>query len=639
MLQEDVVSRFSAEAIKGNVESLLACKANESCPSVDQQLRQLVPDIVSLVQICSSIGILIQMDGPYEKQPDEAKQNIGGNRYLSCLFYVFDSVVDIEETVWSPIIGLKGQVDAVIHGHLERRAYEEEMNTLLHNFRDSILCASIDTSNYTRLTSPLHCQPLYSFAAPMEVKTGKWRPGSVVPHKAQTLLYLLMLWTRERCCPSTEHISSSNGSFHGNIPDFGILAYIGNDILKVETVCDGWSHMRSLIIARNKQAMHVRLCAEAASNPLPPVIQSKSQCVYCFQAAECMTFHALLEKGDETTSGVPELFKYSLRGFLKQPQRDYFALWNRLLDLEASTSVSSLYETWAVPSIVLEERGSACLGQLTLVSCLQEADGNECSRLLLARSASKSYHEDLQSSATKHKFSVGDKVIVSLEKVNEAGVSAVELKYVDPNVCSGTVVRLKKDSSTGVNIIVEILVARIPRRILGIFKVRHGVVVESNDINKILAAAPKYWRLRLDNDEISFGVATMRTNLLKLFVSPHSPNEFHEKNAGCIDSGTPLPEAGSTRMRSLLIDLNRPQFCLLSGDDLFPPTSSPGSVVAYTKPIKKDETFVNKAIYPGCHPVDIQREFSLLNLGQKDAVKKVICANDYVLMLGMPGTG
>lgn len=45
------------------------------------------------------------------------------------------------------------------------------------------------------------------------------------------------------------------------------------------------------------------------------------------------------------------------------------------------------------------------------------------------------------------------------------------------------------------------------------------------------------------------------------------------------------------------------------------------------------------AVYPGCNPFDLYREYCALNPGQKDAVKKVLHAQDYALLLGLPGTG
>ena len=51
--------------------------------------------------------------------------------------------------------------------------------------------------------------------------------------------------------------------------------------------------------------------------------------------------------------------------------------------------------------------------------------------------------------------------------------------------------------------------------------------------------------------------------------------------------------------------------------------------------VGKDELVV----YQGCYPMDLHREYSSLNQGQKEAVKKVLCAQDYTLLLGLPGTG
>ena len=44
-------------------------------------------------------------------------------------------------------------------------------------------------------------------------------------------------------------------------------------------------------------------------------------------------------------------------------------------------------------------------------------------------------------------------------------------------------------------------------------------------------------------------------------------------------------------------------------------------------------------IFPGCNPFDLYKEYSSLNQGQKEAVKKVLFAQDYALLLGLPGTG
>lgn len=49
-----------------------------------------------------------------------------------------------------------------------------------------------------------------------------------------------------------------------------------------------------------------------------------------------------------------------------------------------------------------------------------------------------------------------------------------------------------------------------------------------------------------------------------------------------------------------------------------------------------DNTLV---VYPGCNPLLLAKEFVALNAGQQQAVVRIMHAEDYSLMLGLPGTG
>ena len=42
-------------------------------------------------------------------------------------------------------------------------------------------------------------------------------------------------------------------------------------------------------------------------------------------------------------------------------------------------------------------------------------------------------------------------------------------------------------------------------------------------------------------------------------------------------------------------------------------------------------------VYPGCNPLDLHDEFLLLNDGQKAAIRKMLLAENYSLLLGLPG--
>lgn len=74
--------------------------------------------------------------------------------------YHLQAIDSCEETVCSRMLGLKGQVDMV--------AYARRM---------------------------MHQQSLL----PIELKTGRWKPSTVFGHRAQVILYCLMLSMRDRC--------------------------------------------------------------------------------------------------------------------------------------------------------------------------------------------------------------------------------------------------------------------------------------------------------------------------------------------------------------------------------------------------------------------------------------------------------
>jgi hypothetical protein len=63
------------------------------------------------------------------------------------------------------------------------------------------------------------------------------------------------------------------------------------------------------------------------------MLASPRDCGYCFQASECMTYHAALERGTTVSSGAPDLFNYVLRD-ISPLHLSYLRHWEGLLDLE-----------------------------------------------------------------------------------------------------------------------------------------------------------------------------------------------------------------------------------------------------------------------------------------------------------------
>jgi hypothetical protein len=83
--------------------------------------------------------------------------------------YFLRSVSSSEETVWAAVLGMKGQVDLVA------TARWAEMPT-------------------TQLSAAA-VQVMQERALPVEIKTGKWRPGTVIGHRAQVSSFQSLFFT------------------------------------------------------------------------------------------------------------------------------------------------------------------------------------------------------------------------------------------------------------------------------------------------------------------------------------------------------------------------------------------------------------------------------------------------------------
>jgi hypothetical protein len=243
--------------------------------------------------------------------------------------------------------------------------------------------------------------------------------------------------------------------------------------------------------------------------PLPPVLRAESVCENCFQAAECMAYHAAIESGEAKACGTEELYRFSTRGFTSPQHMQYFIHWDRLLDLEASASVSSLHLTWSSSSAQREAAGSACVGALSIVSFRPASQDDKKSSasiglfeappavsgpgeeapvedplpasgvayvLTLRRDARNSYSGAATASSplqarvdSASSVCVGDKVLVSVE--SEGGPAEPHRLYVEPNLCSGVVIQAAAPSDRRPGAreeeVYRIGLDRIPHRLLG----------------------------------------------------------------------------------------------------------------------------------------------------------------------------
>jgi DNA replication ATP-dependent helicase Dna2 len=417
-------------------------------------------------------------------------------------------LLDIEEHVWSPMYGLKGNIDATIQVTMKDGAQQRTLTV------------------------------------PLEVKTGK---NASFNHQAQTSLYNLLLSDR----------------YDIEIA-YGILYYMeSSQTIRIPTVRNELRHM---IMQRNQLACYVR----ERSVQLPPMKRSTNTCGNCYAKASCFVYHKLADDGDGETSGMKSKFDEVVK-HLTPTHQDFFLKWEDLLTKEEKESQKLRRELWTMLSSEREKVGR-CFGNVIIEegSAAEEKDSPKINRYkytFVKETPAPGF------SFLDSQLIVGEPVVVS----DEEGHFALALGYV-------TSVRKQRIS---VAVDRRLHNARIRRAgfdeannqvFASIMEVVPEGATPASPQGKIKKPPIRY---RLDKDEFSNGMATVRNNLVQIM----SEGVF-----------------GSKEIRQLVVDLVPPTFKTIS--------------TQYT--IKDQES---------------------LNVDQRRAIEKVMSAKDYALVLGMPGTG
>jgi DNA replication ATP-dependent helicase Dna2 len=417
-------------------------------------------------------------------------------------------LLDVEEHVWSPMYGLKGNIDATVEVALS------------------------DASGKKTLT------------VPFEVKTGKHANSS---HMAQTALYTLLLSDR----------------YDIDIV-YGILYYM--ETSKTIRISAIRRELRHMIMQRNQLACYIR----ERSVQLPPMLKNKHMCGKCYAKPACFIYHRLADNGDGESSGMNDKFDELVK-HLTPVHQDFFIKWENLLTKEEKESQKTKRELWTMTSTEREKK-SRCFADVIIEegSASVDTDNPRINR----------FHYTFVKRALRPGFSfleselgVGEPVVVS----DEAGHFALAIGYV-------TAVR-KNRISVAVDRRLHNARIRQPgfdeadnQIFASIMEVAHEGATSEEASKKIKDAPIRY---RLDRDEFSNGMATVRNNLVQLMADD-------------------VP--GARQIRRLIVDLVAPRF----------------KTVATQYAVTDGES---------------------LNIDQKLAIEKVMSAQDYALVLGMPGTG
>jgi len=286
----------------------------------------------------------------------------------------------VEVSLFSHYLGIKGQLDAVIYvGGLTGQAQSY---------------GGDDTATFT---------------FPLEIKTGKWRSQSAVSHRAQVILYVLMLHLRERSLvsrlldsnsiakkvtasrfsnkytigrrPSPQRVCSSVPRGSATLHRRGGLCPVrlgsalvardhspghgaertGHWNLRIDRDGSEPAGAEHLLSGRISITVFVFSHAQVSSK-LPSLLRNKSECENCYQAAECLLTHAAAEGGSGERSGAPELWAHLLTD-LSATHLAYVRHWDRLLALEgAAERVKRPRKKWVPVGSGRGERIASVMG-------------------------------------------------------------------------------------------------------------------------------------------------------------------------------------------------------------------------------------------------------------------------------------
>ncbi|KAJ5280981.1 Dna2/Cas4 domain of unknown function DUF83 [Penicillium angulare] len=227
-------------------------------------------------------------------------------------------LLEVEEHVWSPMYGLKGNIDATVQAVC--RDEDGEKNVLV----------------------------------PLELKTGKRDTNQ--GHRAQTALYTLLLSDR-----------------YDIDVKFGLLYYL--ELNKTFSIRGIRHEILQMVQVRNRLAVFIREKLQ-----LPPMLKRARMCNRCYAKTPCLIYHKLLEGGDGETSALGDDFD-AATGHLTQKDRDFFTKWDELLNKEEGNLSKFRRELWTLLSSERESLGR-CFGDVVIDphSAFEDTNGSRINR-------------------------------------------------------------------------------------------------------------------------------------------------------------------------------------------------------------------------------------------------------------------
>ena len=390
------------------------------------------------------------------KKPNAIVKDRNGAQSVMCV----NKLLEVEEKVWSPLYGLKGNIDATVQVMIKD---DEEERTL---------------------------------TVPFELKTGKVVNAS---HKAQTSLYTLLLSNRYGQSLDTLKFDWGLKLIMADVEiACGMLYYMQS--FEISSIPSVRHELVPMIIQRNELASYNRHRVD-----LPEMIKRPHTCGKCFAQTPCFLYHKLVENGNGETSGLGEKFDDFVK-HLNPSHQKFFKKWEALLTKEEVDVVKFRKELWTMKSSEREKAGR-CFGNIIIEPCsFHEIEGapkiNRYRCTFIKQSPSATF------SFTESQITLGDPIVISDEKGHFALANGFVTSVRKHKIQVTIDRRLHNTRATGVN-----FDARRNQTFAGIME----VVENGHGQSTTIPTQPDETILyRLDKDEFSNGMAMIRNNLIRL---------------------------------------------------------------------------------------------------------------------------
>ena len=317
---------------------------------------------------------------------------------------------------------------------------------------------------------------------------------------------------------------------------------------------------------------------------------------------------------------------------------EYFVKWERLIDLEARYCSAKSSNLWHRSGLTLEASTSRCIGDMVCIGHKVRVglEGDTYIYTFSRRtwagpqgSLGESSSDHMPRSLLELAVGIGDRVLITSEtRVSGATGQLHPFRHI--NVCSGNI-EVISDSKLEVSCTKPMNLPGVINATSGTSsaRVQHSSLElayeepslrshASSTHAEPLRSEGEVVIFRIDKDNSSLNFTTMRENLMRLFTGPAENRPLPDKKFNLV------PRQGDEQRQRLVVRLEPPRFADFLG-----------------RQVEASSLFRSPRLdtAKGCSPSELIEEYGQLNSDQREAVVRVIAAEDYALLRGMPGTG